>query len=109
MNSISSISFGEVILSDNVKKAMQDSQENPAELNHLKETKPDCFIDLVSTKKGDCYLKATETWGGYNMKKAVTAKLFLKQRKVPYVSDILTLYENFQKAVEKRNMKYMKF
>ena len=108
MNKISNINFGEVIFSDTLKKAMIDSQENQNEIKHLKNTKPDCYIDLLCTQNGEYYLKASEIWDNLIITNGTKAKLLLKNKKTPYVSDILEIYEKFQKKLEKRIMKLFK-
>ena len=106
MRSINKISFGEVILSEKLRRAMKESQENPDELYHFKKAKPDCYIDLRCTKTGKFYLQAVETWEDAGINNAITERLPLKDRQIPYVSDLLKIYDKFQHSVEKRNMKF---
>ena len=106
MNKISNISFGEVVLSAKLRKAMAESQENPNELNRFKNAKLDCYIDLCSIK-GNYYLQAVETWENGGINNAITERLKLNGRRIPYVSDLLMIYDKFQQSVEKRNKKFL--
>ncbi len=106
MNRIDSINFGEVILSNRLRKAMKESQENPNELNHFKDAKADCYIDLRCTKTGNYYLQAVETWENGGINNHITERLKLNKRRIPYVSDLLMIYDKFQQSVERRNKKF---
>ena len=108
MNKISNISFGEIILSNRLKKAMEESQENPYELSHFKNAKPDCYVDLRCTKTGNYYLQAAESIENGGIENRITERLSLGRRQVPYVADILAIYSKFQNSVEKYFSKNLK-
>ncbi len=100
MNKISNISFGQIILSKRVKKAMAESQENSEILNDYNAEKPDCYIDLYTPRKNNLhYLRAVNS---YNITSDnIFVEIPLGKRKIPYISDILNIYSKFKKAVDK--------
>lgn len=105
MNKINNISFGEIILSERLKNTMIKNQQNLDELKRYTLHKPDCYIDLCFTKKGDFYLRATET--DNFLKNTVTERLWLDGRQSPYISDILKIYDKFQKEIERKIQKIL--
>ena len=99
MNKISNISFGQIILSKRVKKAMAESQENSEILNDYNAEKPDCYIDLFTPRKNNIhYLTASDS---QDIIPEITVQIPIGKRDVPYISDILNIYARFKKAVDK--------
>ena len=103
MNRISNINFGEIILSQKLKNTMKKNNQTLNELVYLKEAKPDCYIDLRSTKTGKTYLQATETDDVF--KNSLTEILSLDNKSIPNLDDILALYSKFQKSIRERDIK----